>query len=471
MANGNGPTMNDQPPRAAETLSLLFERALLPDGMARNVAVAIDADGLITQVATDIEPGDRPLIRGLALIGMPNLHSHAFQRGIAGSAEVAAASGNSFWGWRDVMYRFVGRLQPEDVASIAAFLYLEMLQAGYTSVAEFHYLHHQPDGAQYAEPAAMAAAVRAGARTAGIRQLLLPCLYQRAGFETTTALPEQRRFAQDTQSFLRLFESLQHDASPLQSVGVALHSLRAVPVAAMREVLAGVPASARLHVHISEQRREVDECLKACGQRPIEYLLDNAAVDERWCLVHATHATRSELSAVAHCGAVVGLCLSTEGNLGDGRFALDEFAALGGRFGIGSDSHVSVDPREELRTAEYVLRMWRERRGLLSSAALPHCGSYLYSQAAAGGAQALGLSRGALVSGAAADIVVLDTDRAQFAGVRDEALLDAYIFAPRPGAVRDVMVGGEWVLRNGTHPRQETIASAYRDCLARLCAN
>jgi formimidoylglutamate deiminase len=451
-------------------VELLFERALMPAGISREVAVSIAADGTIAEVTAQAARDGRTPIPGLALPGMPNLHSHAFQRGIAGTTERASAA-NSFWGWREVMYRFVQRLQPADVAAIAAFLYLEMLEAGYTSVAEFHYLHHQPDGTAYLDSASLSNAVREGARQAGIRQLLLPCLYQRSGFDARSPLPEQRRFAQRTESFLQLLDTLQRSAAGLQTTGMALHSLRAVPAASIREVLAAAPPQLPVHIHIAEQRRELEDCLKYLGERPIEALFDTVAVDGRWCLVHATHASAAELQAIVKAGAVVGLCLTTEGNLGDGRFPLDEFAAAGGRFGIGSDSHVSVDPREELRAAEYAVRIWRERRGLVASGALPHCGSFLYSAAGIGGAQALGLAGGALVAGAPADMLVLDTDRAEFAGVTDDALLDAYIFAPRPGAVRDVLVGGEWIVRGGRHPRREAIEQSYRQCLARLqCA-
>ncbi len=449
-------------------MQLLFERALLPSGIARNIAVSVAADGTIDRVSADAPPDGCIPVRGLALPGMPNLHSHAFQRAIAGTAEIAAGADNSFWSWRDVMYRFVERLQPEDVAAIAAFLYVEMLEAGYTSVAEFHYLHHLTDGGPYLDPATLSHAVRDGARQAGIRQLLLPCLYQRSGFDAAATRPEQRRFALQTDAFLRLFETLRCQSEPLQTAGVALHSLRAVPPAAIADVVAAAPAPIPVHVHVSEQRREVDECRRRFGRRPIELLFDSARIDARWCLVHATHAAPTELEAIVQAGAVVGLCPTTEGNLGDGRFPLDEFAASGGRFGIGSDSHVSVDPREELRTAEYALRVWRERRALASSASRPHCGSFLYAAAAAGGAQALSLGRGELAAGEPADIVVLDTDRAEFAGVPAEALLDAYIFAPRPGALRDVLVGGAWTVRDGRHPRRDAIAQSYRRCLARL---
>jgi formimidoylglutamate deiminase len=449
-------------------VELLFERALLPVGIVRRVAISIAEDGTLRSVTAGATGERAAYVPGLALNGMPNIHSHAFQRGLAGVTEVAASATGSFWGWRESMYRFVMRLQPTDIAAIAAYAYLEMLEAGYTSVAEFHYVHHQPSGQPYPDPTAMAAAVRAGAQQAGIRQLLLPCLYQSSGFGATPPLVTQRRFIHDSQAFLRLFEQLRSADSPLQQTGVALHSLRAVPASSLRAVMQALPADTPVHMHISEQQREVDDCLAFSARRPIEYLLDTVPLDRRWCLVHATHASQGELLAVREAGAIVGLCPTTEANLGDGNFPLDDFACAGGRFGVGSDSQVSIDPREELRTAEYALRALKQRRGLVSISSQEHCGTALYALASTGGAQALGLNASELIAGAPADIVVIDTDRPQFAGVPEEALLDAHIFAPRERAVRDVMIAGHWVLREGLHPRREQIAQAYKSTVMRL---
>jgi formimidoylglutamate deiminase len=444
-------------------VELLFERALLPRGIARRVAIDIADDGTVRQVTADTHSKAGTAVRGLAISGMPNLHSHAFQRGMAGATELAASAGNSFWGWRETMYRFVERLTPPDVAAIAAMAYVEMLESGYTSVAEFHYLHHQPDGSAYPDPAAMAAAVRSAALQAGIRQLLLPCLYQMSGFGPRPLLDRQRRFAHSTDQFLRLFEQLRMHGSSLHTVGIALHSLRAVPISSLRDAVTAVSsAEVPVHIHICEQQREVDECLKYVGRRPIEYLLDSVALSPRWCLVHATHAVPSELNAIIQAGATVGLCPTTEANLGDGCFPLDDFVDMNGRFGIGSDSQVSIDPREELRAAEYALRLRKQHRGLVALSAQAHCGTSLYALASAGGAQALGIQAGELSAGSLADIVVLDTDQPQFAGLPDEALLDAHVFAPRPGAVRDVMVAGRWVVRDRHHAQREPVSRAYK---------
>ena len=454
-------------------VQLFLERALLPEGIACNVAVTI-AEGRIQSLTPQAVSGAVPLTRGLALPGMPNVHSHAFQRALAGSTEVAGAGRDSFWTWRDAMYRFLDRLDTADVGAIASYVYMEMLEAGYTSVGEFHYLHHQPDGNPYENPATLALAVRAAASQTGIRQVLLPTLYQHSGFGEKPPTAAQRRFILDAQAYLQLHSQLRSGESLLQRTGMALHSLRAVSTGVLREVVVALRASVPdlpIHIHIAEQRREVEDCLAFSGKRPIELLMSLGLVDKHWCLVHATHADAGELRQIAQAHAVVGFCPSTEGNLGDGRFALDELLADGGRFGIGSDSQVSIDPAEELRLAEYTLRLWRERRMSSLTGGATHAGTFLYEQAVAGGAQALGLGRGQLAAGAVADLVMLDTARAAMAGVPESALIDAHLFAPRAGAVRDVMVGGRWVVQGGRHGQRTALEAAYRDALARATVN
>ena len=454
-------------------MELRFARALLPDGIAREVIVEVAEDGRIARLRRGGGADGAPYRPGLALAGMPNLHSHGFQRAMAGSAEVATGADGSFWGWREVMYRFVGRLAPEDVAAITAFAYLEMLESGYTAVAEFHYLHHDVDGRPYATPSALADAVRDAARTTGIRHLLLPCLYQQGNFDRRPLGSAQRRFHHTTESFLALVDGLVSTERARERTGVALHSLRAVPPEALQAVAAamrGRGAGRPVHIHVAEQAREVDECVAAYGRRPVEFLLEGGYLDPHWCLVHATHVTAAELRGIATSGAVVGLCPTTEANLGDGRFPLDEFLAAGGVFGLGSDSHVSIDPREELRTAEYNLRLWRERRVLAARPAAPHAGTSLWQDAVAGGARAFGYGGAGLVAGAPADLVLIDTERAEFAGVPEAALVDAWIFAPRPGAIAALWVGGEPLVERGRHREREAIERDYRASLARLTA-
>jgi formimidoylglutamate deiminase len=451
-------------------VQLFLERALLPEGIACNVAVTV-SDGRIQSVTPQAVGGPVALTRGLTLPGMPNVHSHAFQRALAGATEVAGPGRDSFWTWRDAMYGFLDRLQVADVAAIAGFVYMEMLEAGYTSVGEFHYLHHQPDGSAYEDPATLALAVRSAAGQAGIRQMLLPTLYQHAGFGQKPPSPGQRRFILATRNFLELHEQLRRGENALQRTGMALHSLRAVGTGVLREVVGALRASAPdmpMHIHISEQRSEVEDCIAFCGLRPIELLMSLNVVDEHWCLVHATHASTRELRQMIEARAVVGFCPTTEGNLGDGRFPLDELLASGGRFGIGSDSQVSIDPAEELRLAEYTLRLWREQRMSSLSGGATHAGTYLYEQAVRGGAQSLGLGTGQIAVGEVADFVVLDTARAAMAGVAESALIDAYLFAPRAGAVRDVMVGGRWVVQGGRHGQRTALEVGYREALGRL---
>ncbi len=453
-------------------MRLRFERALLPEGIVNDITIVIGDDGRILSVAPG-QATDGALMHGLALPGMPNLHSHAFQRAMAGSAEVQASAEGSFWGWRDVMYRFVASLRPEDVEAIAAFLYAEMLEAGYTAVAEFHYLHHDPDGRRYASPSRLAQAVRSAARGTAIRHLILPTLYQQGNFDGRPLAAAQRRFHHETREFLSLIETLAQDDDRRNRTGMALHSLRAVPADALATVTQFARDSSTwmpVHIHIAEQQREVDDCLAATGRRPVEWLLETGRVDASWCLVHATHVNAAELAGIAQSGAVVGLCSTTEGNLGDGVFPLDHYLALGGALGIGSDSHVSVDPREELRLAEYSIRMLRQRRVLAADGRMPHVGTALWNTAVAGGARALGYSGAGLTVGAPADIVRVDTDRAEFAGTQPDALVDAFIFAPRPGMISDVWVGGEHMVEGGRHRARSAIEAAYRSSLAYLRA-
>ena len=363
-------------------MSTLFaEHALLPGGWARDVRLAWDAAGTLNAVEADAAPGDAPRAPGVLLPGLPNLHSHAFQRVFAGLAEYRGAAGDSFWTWRDRMYRVALAVTPGQLEDIATQLYLEMLAAGYTAVCEFHYLHHDPDGRPYAERAELALRLAAAARRAGIGLTLLPVLYRHGGFGPAPARAEQRRFIDDVEGLLRTVERLR--AAQVRT-GVAPHSLRAVAPPELATLLAGLEAidpSAPVHLHVAEQRREVDECLAWSGARPVQWLLDHAPVDERWCLVHATHLDAAESAGISASGAVVGLCPTTEANLGDGLFDAPRFS---GPWGIGSDSHASVDPAEELRLLEYGQRLARGERNVLASPAQPQVADALWLAAVAG---------------------------------------------------------------------------------------
>ena len=454
---------------------LFAETALLPQGWARNVLFEIDPDGDLSAVTPDSDPGGAPRASGPVIPGMPNLHSHAFQRAMAGMAERAANPEDSFWTWREVMYGFVGKVSPPQLHAIAAQLYVEMLKAGYTAVGEFHYLHHQPDGTPYEDPAETSEQVIAAAEAAGIGITHLPVLYGYGGFGGQPAGEGQRRFLHEAADFVALIEKLMRDHGGKGNVrlGIAPHSLRAVTSESLKTALEGLAAqdeTAPIHIHIAEQTKEVEDCLEWCGRRPVEWLLDEQEVSPRWCLVHATHMTERETVRLAESGAVAGLCPTTEANLGDGLFNAPQYLHEGGAWGIGSDSHISISPVEELRWFEYGQRLVKRRRNVLRAEADGHIGACLYRAALAGGAQAMGRRIGRLEDGARADLVVLDPDSPLLAGMAGDMLLDALVFSGNVSAVRDVMVGGDWAVTEGRHPKQAEIAETYRKTLKELTA-
>lgn len=441
------------------------ERALLPSGWARNVRFEVGASGLLEQVLADAGSEGAERLHGPVLPGMPNLHSHAFQRAMAGLAEVAGNPNDSFWTWRELMYRLVGRLSPEQMEVIARQLYVEMLKAGYTAVAEFHYVHHDPAGRPYADPAELALCISRAARDSGIGLTLLPVLYSHAGFGGLPPNEGQRRFIHSTDSYLTLQQRLREALPADQGLGLCFHSLRAVTPDQLATVLAAEDGARPIHIHIAEQQKEVDDCLAWSGRRPLQWLYEHAPVDPRWCLVHATHAEADEVQAMARSGAVAGLCLTTEANLGDGIFPAVDFLAQGGRLGIGSDSHVSVSVVEELRWLEYGQRLRDQRRNRLYRPEQPQVGRTLFDAALAGGAQALGQPVGALAVGSRADWIVLDGTDPYLATAEGDALLNRWLFAGGDRQVRDVMVGGRWVVRNGHHPAEEATAWAFAEVL------
>lgn len=402
-----------------------------------------------------------------ALPGMPNLHSHAFQRAMAGLAERRGPGDDSFWTWREAMYAFASRIGPEDLQAIAAQLYGEMLKAGYTQVCEFHYLHNAPDGKPCADPAAMSHAIIEAARETGIRLTLLPVLYMTGGFDGRPLSERQRRFGLSVDAYLRLLDALIALEGASMHVGIALHSLRAVPEAAMREVLASKLAGDRVvHIHVAEQIGEVQDCLAVRGTRPVQWLFDHADVDARWCLVHATHLDAAEVAALAHSGAVAGLCPTTEANLGDGLFPLAGYLDAGGMLGIGSDSHISVSPVEELRWLEYGQRLATRHRNVAARTRDASVGDTLWRAAWQGGCQAAGVAKDA----ARGDFIVLD-DTSPLLAARDARdVLDTFLFAGNAPLVRDVMTGGEWVVRDFRHRDEDRIARRYRAVVDALAA-
>ena len=446
--------------------------ALLPDGWASDVLLSCDGAGRILLVAPGTPcPPEADRLAGAAIPGMPNLHSHAHQRAIAGLTERAGpglgqAGEDSFWTWRDAMYRLVAHLDPDAFQAVATQLYVEMLRAGYTHVAEFHYLHHAPDGRPYADPAELSHRCIAAAAAAGIGLTLLPVLYCASGFGGAPPTEAQRRFAHTPDGFLSLLQRLP-PPGPMLGFGVAPHSLRAVPPDALAALLAAAP-DGPVHIHVAEQPAEVRDCLAHTGQRPVAWLLDHAPVDARWCIVHATHMDPAETAALAATGAIAGLCPTTEANLGDGIPPAAAFQAAGGRFGIGSDSHVSVSPFEELRWLEYAQRLVLKRRTVLAGGHGRSTGRTLWDAAARAGATACGYAGGMIAPGARADLVMLDTDHPLLAARHGDTLLDSATFSGNANLVRHVVAGGACVVRDGRHPLQDAAAARFKAAVATL---
>lgn len=447
--------------------SFHFSEALLAEGWAENVRISV-ADGLISAIETGVAPTPVDERHAVSLPGLPNLHSHAFQRGMAGLAEVRGPAGDSFWTWREIMYRFVDRIDPDDLTAIAAMAYVEMLEGGFTRVGEFHYLHHDRDGTAFADPAAMSAAIAGAAEESGIALTHLPVFYAHGDFGGAAPGQGQRRFINDVVGFARLIEGARAALAPLPDavLGVAPHSLRAVTPDELGPV-AALAGDGPIHIHIAEQTREVDACLAWSGGRPVEWLLDHAAVDERWCLVHATHITDAEAVAMAAGGAVAGLCPITEANLGDGIFPAEPFLAAGGRYGVGSDSNVLIDATEELRLLEYGQRLAARGRNLIAREAGRSSGAALWRGALTGGARALGAAAG-LAVGHAADFITLDMGHVSLAERRGDAVLDGLVFAAGRTAIDGVWRRGVQVVAGGRHQHREAVAERYRGVLARL---
>lgn len=457
----------------AAPLRYFADAVLLPGGWAKNVAIEVHARGYISAIEPAASAAGAERLAGPVIPGMPNLHSHAFQRAMTGLTEKGGPQGDSFWSWRKLMYRFLENLRPDDIEVIATQLYIEMLQAGYTSVAEFHYLHHDANGAPYANPAETGERIAAAAAASGIGLTLLPVFYAHGGFGGAAPAPGQRRFISDPDSFGLLLDALTKAARgvPFARIGAAPHSLRAATPGELKAVVTALDAidpTAPLHIHAAEQQKEVDDCLAWSGQRPVAWLLAHIALNERWTLIHATHMDANETTALARSGAVAGVCPTTEGDLGDGFFNAAPYLKSQGRLGIGGDSHAGVDPFLELRLFEYGQRLRLERRNVLAAAIGDSLGGQLYRTACAGGAQALGQPVGRIEVGARADWIVLNTDDPALAEHREDGLLDAAIFGPVRAPVRDVMVGGRWRVREGLHAEGAASLARYRKVMQRL---
>jgi formiminoglutamate deiminase len=446
---------------------LWFETALLPQGWADRVRVRIDG-GRIAAVETDATPAPEDERHAIAIPGQCNVHSHGFQRGMAGLTEQRGRPHDDFWSWRELMYRFLDRLDPDDIAAITAQAYVEMLETGYTRVGEFHYLHNAPDGRRYDTPEATAAAIVEAARQSSIGLTLLPVFYAHADFGGAPPAPGQRRFVSDLEGFARLVDTSEKLLGGDDRLGIAPHSLRAVTPDELSHLTALRPGGP-VHIHAAEQTREVDASVAHLGARPVEWLLANADEDDRWCLVHSTHLTEAETDALASSGAVAGLCPVTEANLGDGIFPARRYLAAGGRFATGTDSNVQIDVAAELRALEYSQRLRDRARGCLANADEPSVGGRLFRAAGAGGAQALQGDFGIAV-GHSADIVSLDADHPSLIERRGDALLDGWIFGSNRPAIDCVWRGGKRVVSSGAHVARADVAARYRKTLAKLLA-
>lgn len=448
--------------------SLHLASALLPDGWAEDVRLEFDG-ARIAAVASHVAPEQGDQCYAIGVPGMSNVHSHAFQRAMAGLAERGRAGGENFWSWRELMYRFALAIRPDDLEAVASELYVEMLEAGFTRVGEFHYLHHDQDGRPYAAIAEMGERIIAAAERAGIGLTLLPSFYAHGDFGGAPPKEAQRRFLNDVGRFARLLEATREAARtyPETIVGVAAHSLRAVSPDELAAV-ADLAGAGPIHIHAAEQVREVTESARALGAPPIAWLLAHAGLDRRWCVIHATHMTARETADLATSGAVVGLCPITEANLGDGVFDAVPFVAAGGRFGVGSDCNVEIGLAAELRQLEYGARLFHRARNVLASPG-KSTGRCLFEAALAGGGSALGTASGFRV-GAPADVVTLREDHPSYPGLARDRALDTWIFSAGNALIESVWAGGKMRVEAGRHRARDAVAERYRAALARLTA-
>ena len=430
--------------------TILAKKAFLHAGWAENVRLRI-ADGLIDSVETGCDAGpDDDCAPRMVIPGIANAHSHAFQRALAGHAEQSGPTGkDTFWSWREQMYRLAGSVDADGLAAIARQAFSEMLSVGYTSVAEFHYLHGEPGG-NHGRGAMFHAIVQAAADT-GIRLTYVPVLYERAGFDQPEPSAEQRRFAMSPDEFFDHYEFARETTDRSTTVGIGAHSLRAVTGSSLRRLAdVSLRDGCPMHMHVAEQPAEVDQCLATYNARPVEWLLREFSPDDRWCLVHATHISCEELAALCECGAVACLCPSTEANLGDGMFPLRSWLDRGGRIAIGSDSHITINPYEELRWLEYGQRLSSRSRNV-AAITDGHTGRCLFERVLEGGGLACGHGAGQLRAGAPADLVTLDDESPMLAGHGAESILDALVFVGARLPIDRVMVGGEWRVMDGEH--------------------
>lgn len=447
--------------------SFFAAEAWLPEGWARDVLIEADGAGTITAVTPGAAPGDARRM-GLVVPGLPNLHSHAFQRAMAGRADRRGSGTDSFWTWRIAMYAVVARMNPDSAEAVAAMLHAECLERGYTHICEFHYLHHQPDGTPYAAREEMGLRHIAAAERSGIGLTLLPSLYRHGGIFGVEPNPGQRPFLNDLDQFMGMMAALHRHKGPRVALGVAPHSLRAVTPEMLQE-LSDVWAGP-IHMHLAEQRREVEECVAATGLRPAEWVLENGLVGPRWVFIHATHLDDAEVVALGQSGSIAGLCPHTEASLGDGTFRLPEWLGVGGALGVGSDSQVCLDPAQELRQLETSQRLALEQRSVAATDAEPHPAGLLYRRALAGGARAAGAPIGAIAPGLRCDLVELDSDHPDLIDLSADAALDAWVFGPGRGVVKTTAVAGRVLVEEGRHIAMPAIRADYTKAMRDIWA-
>lgn len=454
---------------------IFAKKVLLADGWAKDQLITIE-HGVISKIEkAQVTSVNADCVKSIVIPGMVNCHSHAFQRAFAGFSEQGSESNDSFWTWRAIMYKFLDQLTSEDAELIATQLYIEMVKMGYTRVAEFHYLHHQVGGDAYEPLSTMAKAIFNAAKQSGIGLTLLPVLYRHSGFGEQTPNEGQARFINSVEQFNRLVSDCFDLSAEYENtnVGIAPHSLRAVDQASLLNAVEHVrrlDPTAPIHIHIAEQQKEVNDCLNYYQKRPVQWLIDNVNLDQHWCLIHATHIDENERQGIVKSGAIAGICPTTEANLGDGIFPMQEFVSEGGTWAIGSDSHISVSPVEELRWLEYGQRLIKQQRAILATDEQKSVGRHMWEQAAIGGAQSCSQKTGQIAPGMQADFIVIDEEKLGAYAHSEQHLLDSLVFATHASLVKDVMINGHWVVNNYEHALAKETHQAFSQLLGRLSA-
>jgi formimidoylglutamate deiminase len=444
-------------------MAIFADEVLTLDGWIKDARIVIEA-GQVASVTAGVEAEAGDERHAVLVPGMSNVHSHAFQRAIAGLTEMPGPGNDNFWSWRDLMYRFALSFDPDQIEAVAAQLYVEMLEAGFTRVGEFHYLHHDKDGRQYADIAEHSVRIAQAAGITGIGLTLLPVFYAHSQFGGQAPGHGQRRFVNDVSSFARLLEGAQKAVQILNhsKVGIAPHSLRAATIEEIRE-LQQLEFGGPVHIHIAEQVKEVEDSIAFSGKRPVEYLLENSNADGRWCFVHATHMTDAETIAMADRGVVAGLCPITEANLGDGFFQAPLFLDHGGAISVGSDSNVQIGVGAELRQLEYSQRLLHRARNVIATKGRS-TGRTLFDEAVAGGGRALMHETG-IAEGRPADFISLE--QVFDVGHRGDQILDNWVFGDGM-RVDSVWVHGDKVVSGGRHRDRERIGQRFAGVMRAL---